>query len=1538
MNFGSTAHHWLKKGDFALNRGLFAYNRKRGNGNEAAEQSAKIEAAKKEKEAIGALKAQIEQHTQTFNTLREKRGEATLELAKARGKILVPATKENIRRLRQGPAQGGTNENALTQDEDLSLRLIELALDELQTGADTYRKEFADMKNDSLQDLENEETLQSGSRLVEDHEIIMEAARKKGERKKKPAYQALETAFDTATTSPVLSGDTKEFELFWTDEYGLSEGRRRESKQLLFAILGEKNGDYSSDFILGETFGDDHSQNVKNFPFLYEQWLEVRGIDKHEVIGQEQAVADQEAIVAGLPTLAQIVANNSAAGISMDALNKIPSTPATEYWERSKTEINNLIQILGEVKGLPEHEASKGKYEKAMEELKQHKELASRKALLHSKLVDGEGALTSFTRTELDKGTNRQWLMELAMRQFQKSMSIVDETFSKDQLDLLHPGVRRQLVALVYESGVSEYRLDDTGTPQLESLEEDYRWMLSELAQSPAFNLTAKGRFVKPEQELIIAKAGNEVAKAQEIHRTQLRFLEAMIQAKGGGAAEEVAIAKLKAEGFSAELISKYSGLSLDELRAKKKEVENTQELNEKFLEAAHQAIQNPYSEQSRKLRKAIAKGTFSQILPEATLRRLEVFLNNVDNNYVSEDLEDRQATDVLSLHGIRMEALHLSYLGAIGEDPSLNVENWDHLMMSQDPADFQKLLVLIEGLLPDTFALGKADFMASFATLHRHNVTEGLDGGLMDHQRIVLEIYTAIKVEVREREEIAGFSDRKREEIESQMGGGNFGDKVSKYVKKWYDMLLAGGIDSAAALAIMGGAVAALKKAYRSEDRTGKVLALVLGLGVAELGSEYIRGKSLFEDLLDPFTKHMEGTYEGVLAQKGETYMETKGITHKQHAAATYELNDVPFHKVIEWYESSDENGMPRPGKKDNFPDGINLANILPGIQWDNVDKQMEARRIVKESVRVFFGYVGEKENNGDMQDGFFALKERWVTMMQNPNHEPNYTIIDLQDYVKLFKDNPDALTWQAVMRAEIKKEDVQASKNKEGIRPYLEKGKEALQGFVTWGRQEIYGPLAGHWETALEQAGEAGKDVRELLVKVGEAGGRKLHFGAQEITFMYEANKYAIRQTARKHWELIKIGVKLPATIIYKTENFAADFLLSKGNQMEAILTPMQDISGPLQPSDIASVPSMMSIPEFELNPEFRYFGYYQLPFAHALDNRIAGGEAFFETPEEVNGISNGYIDSKVGYYISTTTLADVDVSPSNTTVDKKQIYDRMQAKSWEQARDFYMSKNVPSQDIDRFMYPIHTIAGSDPQELNVFWRMPMPGSDELMLKSIGKWPDYEDPNRLKDRPPFEFDPSLPFMDNVRHAFQLEMDLTRTATGGVSKYAAQIFNLSFRTVEIMGNLAYATADFVGFDQKNIEWIKNVTQREEETKQNMDEMLGSAEFGGMRSLSAFYKNQENADIYNVMIDYARDKGQDLYLGIFEPLKNGTAPGAYQGGRYLTRPPGFHWGEFYSFYMAKRLQQGQSLTKLEVLIKGNPQAMAELAQWGFTIP
>src|SRR5690606_31951067 len=99
----------------------------------------------------------------------------------------------------------------------------------------------------------------------------------------------------------------------------------------------------------------------------------------------------------------------------------------------------------------------------------------------------------------------------------------------------------------------------------------------------------------------------------------------------------------------------------------------------------------------------------------------------------------------------------------------------------------------------------------------------------------------------------------------------------------------------------------------------------------------------------LNTIAKKMEGTQEAVLLEKGQPQMEAQNINQEQYANALYELNDLPFHQVMAWYENSDENGMPREGQRDLLPSGVNLGRIYKGEIFKKTDHDLEARRILK-------------------------------------------------------------------------------------------------------------------------------------------------------------------------------------------------------------------------------------------------------------------------------------------------------------------------------------------------------------------------------------------------------------------------------------------------------------------------------------------------------------------------------------------------------------------------------------------------------------
>jgi hypothetical protein len=347
-----------------------------------------------------------------------------------------------------------------------------------------------------------------------------------------------------------------------------------------------------------------------------------------------------------------------------------------------------------------------------------------------------------------------------------------------------------------------------------------------------------------------------------------------------------------------------------------------------------------------------------------------------------------------------------------------------------------------------------------------------------------------------------------------------------------------------------------------------------------------------------------------------------------------------------------------------------------------------------------------------------------------------------------------------------------------------------------------------------------------------------------------------------------------------------------------------------------------------DLEANKEYAYYGRFQGPFAVAF---VSGREK----EDEPGRRENMYAEFQgAGYYITETTLGDVGIDPRTSPLDPNAWFDKMNEEAGRQATlKFRENPELRNKDIEDFMYPIHFIKKTErPQKLYTFWRMPLPGGPELELKRLGKWPDYYNPNGLKERPPFQADPAKGFTENLKDALTKSIDpAAREVVGDVAKWVQQIPRLAFGTLEFVGR---TTSGLVGIfsdksGKKVAETLGPITEREPGTLQGIDELSTGASDPKL-AMSDFYKdrtnNYENARTYRALLEYARDRRQNLYLEVMQDKafqRAGNLKLSYSSDWYTTEMPAdFKYDDFARWYEGWKEKSGNGpLPKLEKALK-----------------
>jgi hypothetical protein len=1338
--------------------------------------------------------------------------------------------------------------------------------------------------------------------------------------KQKP-YKELRSDYD-AVFDRLLKDP--EFKHFYERSDGSTDPQLiRENQQLFFAILAKETNNFQKDFVLSKFTNDNPEANKKNYPYIYHEWVKDQ-FDTTQIDGAK-AKMENKAKEAGLQSPDE---NENEIAKTFNAINIGEQKDPTKKNRHLPPgfHLYNPLDGLPTVKNKDYYEALKknlGKFkdedlriainklqdnpalESYVQKLKQVKDEALPKLIALAKAQftyeaykqQMEEIDSNFITSKLG---NRQKVIELAMKQYQKAMTIVDTPFEVEGSwhKNNHPAVRRMLISMVYQEGVA--RLTPSGEYK-EDVNQQYKKMFTDIATSKYFNADVKNKFLESDQRefLIVARYSNLA-----LYQTKYMETEILPQIKTIHERVKENIAKRDGSATDAEKQQIQTEIDKDIKEMNRYTVEPVTEANvlqimeteeqrlkswQAFSKEVTDLMQNPDRQKIHAFMERIKNSKNLNIenpSNEDIIKGMDKYLEGVDLTYNTFDLKARGEGQYLEAMGINPEYVYGAYREYFTKHPEMKVDQWEK--HSRTPEGTKKLVEMFRNILPDSSIYkGKEDFLKVFATLHGQSVD--INPPLLNSKAIAMNIFFMVRTEVEHSEKVRAATIAGNEAAVAKLQGQTFGDKITDTAKGVFNMFFGPG--QSIANRIAGGALILLaykaaKSAYKGEGNLGKLLRVAFVAGSAELALKHLYGEGLTDKLrLNGLADALGGTYESVLLDRAKQTGEN--ITETEHAAALMELRKVPFNKVMEWYENTDIAGNRITGKQEiKLPKGIDIYNIVPGKMSEN--KELHARLVLKKTIKNFCEYVGNKDEKGDFE-GKETLKGVWITAIKDNKYKLNDDIFAKRGLPPMllagYRANPNSVTWQEVMQNEIRPSDVEKVKKK-GV---WEATKDAMEttaaGITRWSRRDLEHPASVAIQKMLEDIEtEYGPKAKEFVLDMGEAGATQLVKGERYVSLMYQSHKYELKRFAAGHWDLVTETVKLPLSVLYGVDKLAVPFFTTRLKQLRELLASRKlvTIEGrDLGPADImrpevlnqSQASTGFDLSDKEKNPEYLYFGVYQVPFYKALQNK----NHFYKT----EGVESGLLEANIGYYISETTETDAKIKSTDSSENK---FLAMDAESAEQAKQFYMSKGASPEMINKYMYPIHSVARNDgpqgnPQyRLYTFWRMPMPESQEYTMKERDLWQDYDDPNDHKFRPPFKIDPSKGILENLKNAYGAKSLAVREGVGYLKIGIAEWARLMMGTLEVGGKVVKGVARHipkVKVEEKSLEWITGLTQRDEKTLQKIDEWAGTGEFTST-ALSEFYKESQNAKNYKKAAEFYRkhpDRG-DIVIGDLDPDGN----------------------------------------------------------------
>lgn len=1375
------------------------------------------------------------------------------------------------------------------------------------------------------------------TRIHARHEKMSEAVKRKELWKKTDAYKEVISVFDSMAGNAEFAG------LFQSPD-GLISQNQREARELFLAIMAEQTNGFQTDFALGgeAEFGNNPEENIERYPFLYSEFLKHEGDAVAGDAVSLEAIRDAEskALIAqealGGETAEDVVQNIQSGGADPNELGPMPAMPNNEGWQERVRILNSWVYRFEEMAANATDMPQKNTYTQVADKIKLHRRHAEINLTL-SKLKSREQVVRSkFTRAELSGDpTRRRLVISLAMKKFMKAQQIVDHPYGakSDWRYNLHPTVRRMLIASTYHAGVASFEEKEGGVPEYtDDPRKQHHWMLSTLVMTDYFNFKEVGDEMD-ESHIVLLKAaflGGRVAEllenSQEV-RNLLADWIAVLEKQSAitDPAEREKLFREKMGKYPPQYVQRYSQYTKEQAQEALGKVDEDRARLQEFLNEVKAAVENPYSERSQafitrmKRSQTDPAGFGGEIASETDrLGRMGIIegenlaaynrqMFDLEVNFRTAELGEANTLQFFEGLGMKIEGIYPKYLDMTRRNPELKSEHWDRLLLGT-AAEFKSLIDLLQAIIPNDKSGGKKDFIQGLYSIRAKykgkSLSEIQAASLQEgsEDAVIINVMKMLQQHLSERSGKAAYGDRNARDIEKRLNGMHIGDRISYYVGGVWDMLAGPGQSPAnrvAGLVLMYGMYKSARLAMKGEGKMGKALRALFVAGSLEIAAKEVTGRGILDRVgMDAIAGAMEGSYEAVLHQDAQEYMTEKEINPDAHAAALYALNDASFHSVVDWYENSDDNGMPRKGVPDKFPRQIDLGKVKKKIGKKfakEEDLEVEARRVVKETVKHFFRYVGSKDNKRSMEHGKEALKERWVTMYDRRDYDPIYSSYDHREWFEQGGVKKGDITWQLVMRAEIDPSEVDLTRDKTMVGRLTATAREVATEVNEWVREHVYNPGAGLAEKFVSESGEYGQAAKGLVSEVYEKTKRKAYFGKEHVVLWYGEHQYEIRRVAENHWNLFVTGVKMPFKIVYAIDQWAMPWTLAKIEQIEETLRSDKMVPtepngvGPLSRADIfkGMNPLILKSRNETVNPHFRYYGIYQEPFLRAFEAKTDPSREMYYKDFGMN----------VGYYIASATPQDakINVNAPPYRGDPAARHAAMVIAARDKAERFFRGKGMDPSQISQYMDRIHQVVRTGPPEqVYMFYRMPLTGSIELHLKSIGRWADYRHADQHKDREAFKVEPSQSSWENLKRAFALDMGPARTIISKVTAYAAQIPKFVFWNVEGIGNIiGEMGVGLFGKDENFKDSVDTVFKRPESQRIFMDEAFGSAASSGL-AISEFYSNKTNAKLYKFSHEFAIRMGKPLHLGLLEGRDG------YEGTMYLEGD--IDYGKMLQFY------------------------------------
>ncbi|QQR83645.1 hypothetical protein IPJ72_00310 [Candidatus Peregrinibacteria bacterium] len=1034
--------------------------------------------------------------------------------------------------------------------------------------------------------------------------------------------------------------------------------------------------------------------------------------------------------------------------------------------------------------------------------------------------------------------------MEYALLKFKKAVEIANGLFDDAQLNQnYNPALKRYLISLIYKNGVSRYEGLQDGVHRFESNQAYYGAVLVDLLKTKEFNQNQPNQQLDRNTTNFVSLYVRLTKKAAELQKEMQLLGKDAVKNK---AAIDTLKPSLEAAQKEVESAKKYWANPTDSA-------------NKTWFENAVKANKAEFDEE-----------------------------RSVDINYKVFELHNRGTERKMEyLLGIQLEGVYEAYVKAVQENPRLKTVNWGELIQSDTKGDRELLVNHLRAILPDDKRGGKEAFLFIIENMEG-SLTEKMGGEVThnDPELGALSILGLIKNHIESEEEKETHTTAKTQEFERRMNGAGITDYIQEYGENIWDMLMNGDLKSrAAAIFAIFMAFKAGKKAFGDNPGiTGNLLKIGLAGLAADVIAKETTGKGIFERLkVHNLENAFEGTDEAALVNYTKPMVEGGDIplNPEQQHATLQEMRNVPFHDLMEWYfyveQNPGENLKPANGVKDPFKNihpAINTGRIADFNKTITQDKDLVGRTAVYKTMKGFFDYVGNKEGR-DQNYGRRALEARWVHPFtgEAETTQGRYTSwTPPEKWLASFKENPKTLTWEVVLKAEMRMEDINRTVGDNWMDQSVNAVKGAADVLSHVGRRVIKSPT----QEALNKAYETTRyewipGAKNVINSWVQKGADSVEFGKEAVTIWYGAHKIEIKRRMDQHLDLAKDATTGAIELIIGVDTAAVEWADTKLNQLRQVVTQKfgnGDVPIPLINEEING-----HFFENDYFKEFlgkRYADQFKEAFNNGgfhLDERGANAEILKNIQDAINEgtlpASEATKEFLRQYQETPANIAytNIEVTANEIPAIIKNPSLRMmwmQTKAEERARETMkreLAAKYPDMDMsaytddyfDRFLIPITSVSktssadGTEPEKLTVFYRMPMHTSPEVWQMEQGTWTDYEDPRQLKNREPLVVDPTRSTVTNIIEAFAPEY---KAVLGPTKKGALIALAKAYELVH--GSLEGITSGIkfefeIKGEKKTID-LRMLDQ--EEFKKAFDETSGGAK-EKWSSISAYYRGGE---------------------------------------------------------------------------------------------